>query len=60
MMKKKYSAPQAENVKLVVGPIMNIVEGSSSEIGSGDGGEDGSATPDIARFRRGEWGNLWK
>lgn len=58
-MKKRYYPPQAGFVKLVAGPIMNIIVASRIEIGTG-GGSAGDDTPELAPKPRGEWGNLWK
>lgn len=60
MTKKVYLTPKAENVELIVGPIMNIIEGSKTEVGTGDGttgGEGDYIEP--AGKNRGDWGNLW-
>ena len=59
-MKKNYLKPGAEYVKLVVGPIMQIVEGSTwTGTGTGDG-EVGDESEELSNRRKGEWGNLWK
>ena len=59
MTKKVYLTPKAENVELIVGPIMNIIEGSKTEVGTGDGTTGGDYIEPAGR-NRGEWGSLWK
>lgn len=59
MVKKVYLTPKAENVVLIAGPIMNIVEGSNTQTGTGSG-SSGDEDPEVATPSRGEWGNLWK
>ena len=59
-MKKNYLEPKVEYVKLIVGPIMQIVQGSRFD-GPGTGsGEAPDESPEIIGKNRGEWGNLWK
>lgn len=59
-MKKNYLEPETEYIKLVVGPIMQIVEASTwTGTGTGDG-EVGDETEELSNRRNGEWGNLWK
>lgn len=59
-MKKNYLEPEAEYVKLVVGPIMQFVE-SSTWTGAGTGDDEvGDDTEELSNRRKGVWGNLWK
>lgn len=59
-MKKNYLNPEAEYVRMVVGPMMQIIEGSTFEgVGTGSG-TSGDEDPEAAGKYRGEWGNLWK
>ena len=58
-MKKNYQTPATEEVQLLTNAsLMNILEGSTTGSGTGDG----IADPDDeegAGKSRGEWGNLW-
>ena len=56
-MKKNYSTPTTEEVELLTNAsLMNIVEGSNTQVGTG--GESDSEDEGAAA-NRGNWGNLW-
>jgi hypothetical protein len=58
-MKKTYRTPVTHEVELLTNvSLMNIVEGSTTGAGTGEGSA-GDEDPEVAGKSRGEWGNLW-
>ncbi len=58
-MKKNYKTPMTQEVELLTNAsLMNILEGSTTNAGTGDGYANPDDEEGVAR-RRGEWGNLW-
>ena len=58
-MKKNYQTPSTEEVQLLTNAsLMNIVEGSTTGAGTGEGSA-GDEDPEVAGKSRGEWGDLW-
>ena len=58
-MKKNYQTPSTQEVELLTNAsLMNIVEGSTTGAGTGEGSA-GDEDPEVAGKSRGECGNLW-
>ena len=59
-MRKNYQTPATQEVELLTNAsLMNIVEGSTTGAGTGEGSA-GDEDPEVAGKSRGEWGNLWQ
>lgn len=58
-MKKIYQTPATQEVGLLTNAsLMNIVDGSTTNAGTGDGFANPDDEEGVGRSR-GEWGNLW-
>ena len=58
-MKKIYQTPATQEVGLLTNAsLMNIVDGSTTNAGTGDGYAQPDDEEGVSRGR-GEWGNLW-
>ena len=57
-MKKRYSKPAADAVELKIENIMQVVVGSTTEVGSSNSKVD-DTSPDLAGEHKDQWGSLW-
>lgn len=57
-MKKRYCNPAAEAVEIKIENVMQIVTGSTAEVGSSNEKVDNN-TPDLAGRQKDNWGSLW-
>lgn len=57
-MRKIYAVPAAEAVEIETENVMQIVAGSTTEVGSSNEKVD-NTSPDLAGQQKNQWGSLW-